>query len=141
LIVVDTGVLIYAVGGPHPLREPARGFISAVRTGAVAATTTPDVLQEFLHTHARRRPRTEVASHAREWLTLLTPLVAATQEDLPPALRLFERYDRLDAFDALLVAVALREKALLVSADRAFAGVPKLRFVELGSPELERLLG
>jgi predicted nucleic acid-binding protein len=141
LIVVDTGVLVYAVGGPHPLREPARDLISAVRAGAVAATTTPDVLQGFLHIHSRRRPRTEVASYAREWLTLLTPLVATTQEDLPPALRLFERYERLDAFDALLAAVALREHAVLVSGDRAFAEVPKLRFVELGSPEFDRLLG
>jgi predicted nucleic acid-binding protein len=117
-------------------------LISALRDRTVDATTTPDVIQEFMHVHSRRRSRAEATAHAREWLSLLTPLVATTHEDMPVAVRLFERHDRLNAFDALLAAVALRENATaLVSADRAFADVPKLRFVELGSPELERLLG
>lgn len=141
MIVLDTSVLIYGVGGPHPLQAPARELISSVEEGSLAATTTPDVLQEFLHTHARRRPRADVASLARGWLTLLTPLAISTEEDLGPALRLFERHERLDAFDAILAAVAMREKATLISGDRAFAGVPKLKFVELGSPAFERLLG
>jgi hypothetical protein len=50
-------------------------------------------------------------------------------------------YDGLDAFDALLAAVARREGAsALVSADRAFAAVKRLPFVELGSPEFDQLV-
>jgi predicted nucleic acid-binding protein len=141
VIVLDTTVLSYAVGGSHPLRDPARRFVSALRAGGVQATTTPDVLQEFVHTYSRRRPRTTAVSHARQWLTLLTPMLTTTQEDIPVALRLFGRHERLDAFDAVLAAVALREQAsALVSADRAFAGVPKLPFVELGSDAFDRLV-
>jgi len=142
LIVLDTPVLVYSVGGPHPLRDAARRLIATLKGRTLEATTTPDVIQEFMHVHSRRRSRGEAAAHARRWASLLTPLVPTTHEDMTAAVRLFERYERLNAFDALLIAVALRENATaLVSADRAFADVPKLSFVELGSPELKRLLG
>ena len=46
----------------------------------------------------------------------------------------------LDAFDALLAAVAIREGATLLSAERVLASVPRLKFVELGSPAFDKLL-
>jgi predicted nucleic acid-binding protein len=141
VILADTNTLVYASGSKHALREPALALFGAAVGGTVGATTTPDVIQEFIHVYSRARARADAVSHARRWLAILTPLVGTTQEDVPVALRLFERHEAINAFDALLAAVALREDLVLVSADRAFADVPKLRFVELGSPELDRLLG
>ncbi len=141
MIVLDTTVLAYAVGAEHPLREPSRRVLAAIRDGAVAATTTADVIQEFAHGYARRRPRATAAAHARRYATLLAPLLAPTENDLIAGLRLFEKNERLDAFDAVLAATALAHDAqALVSADRAFENVRRLRFAELGSPQLEALL-
>jgi predicted nucleic acid-binding protein len=62
------------------------------------------------------------------------------QRDLEAALRLFERHERLDAFAAVLAATAIEHGAeALVSADRAFGEVRRLRFVELGSRRLDAL--
>lgn len=141
MIVLDTTVLAYAIGTEHPLREPSRRVVEAIRDGAVAATTTADVIQEFAHGHARRRPRGTAADHARRYATLLAPLLAPTERELVAGLRLFERHERLDAFDAVLAATALEHGAeALVSADSAFEDVRGLRFVELGSPRLDALL-
>jgi len=141
VIFVDTNALTYASGSDHPLRGPARALFTATAEGRVSATTTTDVIQEFVHVYSRRRSRAEAAGQARRWLSLLSPLASTTQEDVPVALRLFERHEPLNSFDALLAAVALREHAsALVSADRAFEAVPKLPFVELSSPELDYLL-
>ena len=57
MILLDTSVLVYAVGAEHPLREPCRAVIAAVGDGTIAATTTVEVLQEFAHVPARRRGR------------------------------------------------------------------------------------
>lgn len=142
MIVLDTSVLAYALGTDHPLRGPARRIFEALEEGRISATTTPDVLQEFVHVYSRRRPRSEAVAHARRWALGLTPLFTSTEHDLARAFQLYERHERLDSFDALLAAVTLREEAeAFVSADRAFEDVPKLPFVELGSPELDRLLG
>jgi uncharacterized protein len=141
VIVLDTTVLVYAVGGDHPLREPSRRVVSAIGDGRIAATTTVDVIQEFAHAYARRRARSAAAAHARRYATLLSPLLSPTERELAAGLRLFEQHERLDAFDAVLAATAIENEAeALVSADRAFSTLRRLRYVELGSDSLERLL-
>jgi predicted nucleic acid-binding protein len=141
VIVLDTTVLAYAVGGEHPLRDPSRHLVEAIRDGVVTATTTVDVIQEFAHGYARRRPRAVAAAHARRYATLLAPLLTPSETDLDAGLRLFEDNERLDAFDAVLAATAIANQAdALVSADRAFASVRRLPHVIPGTPEFDRLL-
>lgn len=123
MIVLDTTVLVYAVGADHPLRVPARRLITSIGAGRVAATTTPEVIQEFTHVRARRESRDEAAALAREFVTLLTPLTPVTPADLIAGLELFARTPSLGCFDAVLVAVARRLAAPLVSADRGFEPV------------------
>lgn len=142
MIVVDTTILSYAVGAGHPLREPARRLVAAIGERRIAVTTSADVIQEFAHTYARRRERRLAAKHARQYAKLLAPLLSPTESTLEAGLGLFERYEGLDAFDAVLAAAAIEVGAeALVTADRAFAAVRGLRFVELGSPAFEQLLG
>lgn len=141
MIVLDTTVLAYAVGTEHPLREPSRRLLKALGEGTVTASTTVDVIQEFAHGYARRRPRADAAAQARRYATLLAPLLSPTEADLAAGLQLFEKQERLDAFDAVLAATTIAHEAkALVSADRAFASVRRLPFVELGSPEFNALL-
>lgn len=88
-----------------------------------------------------RRPRTTAAKLARSFADLLGPLVEIESDDLQAGLSLFERHEQLGAFDAVLAAAALnREAEALISADSAFAVVPKLPFVSLDSPDLAVLL-
>jgi hypothetical protein len=48
---VDTNVFMYAVGGPHPLREEARRFFEESLAGSRALVTSAEVLQELLHAY------------------------------------------------------------------------------------------
>ena len=124
MIVLDTTVLVYAVGDEHPLKEPSRGLVEAISEDRVEATTTVEVLQEFVHVRARRRDRHDAADRGRELLRLLGPLIAPGDADLALALRLFEENERLGMFDAVLAATVMLSGAdALVSADRAFASV------------------
>ncbi|HXH97032.1 MAG TPA: PIN domain-containing protein, partial [Gaiellaceae bacterium] len=100
------------------------------------------VIQEFLHVHARRRPRAEAAARAENYRDVLAPLLRPEETHVDVAFELFRGYPALDAFDAFLAAAAIEADArALVSADRAFAGVPGLRYVDPGSQELDALLG
>jgi hypothetical protein len=141
VIVVDTTILLYAVGGDHPLRRPSLRLIEAIRGGRVRATTTVEVVQEFVHAYARRRARPEAGGLGRAWAALLAPLISTTRADLEWGLTLYESHPALGAFDALLAAAALaREAEALVSADRAFGDVAGLRHVDPASPALDELL-
>lgn len=141
MIVVDTTVLVYAVGHDHPLRAPCRDIVAAVRDGRVRATTTPEVIQEFAHVRARRRPRTDAASLAENCARLLAPLMVVDEEDLVEGLSLFSDTEHLGAFDAVLAAAALRRDAdALVSADAAFAAVPHLAHLDPRDPAMPAIL-
>ncbi|MDQ3670533.1 MAG: type II toxin-antitoxin system VapC family toxin [Actinomycetota bacterium] len=141
LIVLDTSVLLYAVGGEHPLRQPSLRLVDAIGGGIVDARTTPEVLQEFVHVCGRRRPREVAAQHGRRYAELLAPLLVVTAADLGRGLRLYERHSGLGAFDAVLAATAIRTDAnAIVSADKGFASVRGLVHVAPGTDAFERLL-
>ena len=141
MIVVDTTVLVYAVGEQHPLAEPSRSLVAAVGDGRIPATTAAEVIQEFVHVRSRRRSRSDAVRAGRDYAELFSPLLAVERPALERGLALFERLPDLGAFDAVLAATALESEATgLVSADRAFAAVPRLTFVELGSQQMRELI-
>lgn len=141
MILLDTTVLSYAVGAEHPLREPCRRLLRAHGDGQVEAMVTIEVVQEFVYVRARRRSRLDAVTLARRYMAAL-PLLVTRAEDLDLGLTLFERYPILGAFDAVLAAVAINQRAdALVSADRAFGEVPHLPWVDPATPNLNRLFG
>lgn len=130
MIVVDTTVLVYAVGVDHPLRTPCRRLVEAVEAGEIVATTTVEVIQEFAHLRARRRSSTDAAELAESYADLLAPLLVVEEPELREGLRLFERRPDLGSFDAVLAATARGAGAwALISADAAFGDVPQLSHV------------
>lgn len=142
MIVLDTSVLVYAVGEAHTLREPARRVVEAIVGGRVSATTTVEVIQEFAQVRARRRSREDAIRRARSYARLLAPLLVVDADDLERGLEIFGSASRLGAFDAVLAAVALRRRAdALISADGGFGSVPHLPWVGLSSTDLDRVLG
>ncbi len=130
MIVLDTTVLVYAMGSEHTLRDPCRDLIAAIADRQLHATTTVEVIQEFVHVRAKRRDRTDAVAAGNDYAELLSPLLTLTDAHLRQGLSLFERIQRLGAFDAVLAATALAAGAQgLVSADGAFAMVPGLPHV------------
>jgi uncharacterized protein len=141
MIVLDTTVLIYAKGADHELREPCRSLISAIAAGNVDATTSVEVIQEFVHVRARRRGRTDAASLGRDYVDLLAPLLTVSGSELRAGLALFEAGQRLGAFDAVLAAAAIAAGAsAIVSADSSFADLPGLVHVVPDAAGVEQLL-
>jgi predicted nucleic acid-binding protein len=141
VILIDTTVLSYAVGEEHPLREPCRRLLWAHAEDLIDLTTTIEVIQEFVHVRARRRSRADSVTLGRHYMAALSLLVTRS-EDLDLGLTLFEHHAALGAFDSVLAAVALNQRAeALVSADRAFGEVPDLSWVDPATPELDHLTG
>jgi uncharacterized protein len=142
MILLDTTVLLYAKGEAHPLRAPCRELIAAVSDGRLDATTTVEVIQEFVHVRARRRDRTDAVALGRDYAELLSPLLIPTGKDLHDGLSLFERTESLGAFDAVLAAAAANAGAsALVSADAGFAALRDLPHVVPDGGGVAALLG
>lgn len=136
MIIVDTTVLVYAVGGDHPLATSCQELVRRVGDDRLRASTTAEVLQEFAHVRARRRGRSDAVDLTRRYHTLFAPLVAVESADLDAGLDVLLQHEGVGSFDAVLAAVARRRGATaLVTADRAFASVPTLRVLDPASPD------
>lgn len=141
MIILDTTVLVYSVGAGHALRDPCRKIIEAIGRGRSTATTSAEVIQEFVHVRAKRRPRPDAAQLGAAFVDLLSPLLELNAADVRSGLRLFGAYKELGAFDAVLAASAIaRDAEALVSADSGFSVVRELRHLHPTSPELDQLL-
>ncbi|HEX9352280.1 MAG TPA: PIN domain-containing protein [Streptosporangiaceae bacterium] len=141
MIVLDTTVLVYAVGVDHLLKAPCQRLVRAIADGEVQATTTIEVIQEFTHVRTRRRDRKDAAELARDYIELLSPLLIVEEPDLREGLRLFEESTGIGAFDAVLAAAAHAAGAdALVSADDGFSGVANIRHVIPDADGIHHLL-
>lgn len=127
-VALDTNVLLYAVGGESPHREPCRRLVQLIAEGELVAECSVDLVQEYLHVRARRTgDRGLAVTEARGLLDLLV-VHAVEPDDAARAVDLFHAHPRLDARDAVHAASCLaRGVEAIVSADSAFDDVLGLR--------------
>lgn len=59
-VLLDSNIVMYAAGQPHPSKEPSLAFLGRAHSGEIQAVTSTEVLQELLRGY-RRLGRPEVA--------------------------------------------------------------------------------
>lgn len=105
---MDTNVLMYAVGRPHPLREEGRAFFADSSRNRAPLATSAEVLQELLHAYlpVRRFGTLDAAlTLAGSAIPTIWPVEA---EDVALARSLAARHRGLGARDLLHVACCKR---------------------------------
>jgi len=123
VIFVDTNVLMYAVGRPHPLRAEAREFFAhSVETTDIHTCTSAEVLQELLHAYLpvqRSRTLDAALDLARQ---ALDQVFAVEPEDVFLARALSTSLPGLSARDLLHLGCCQRRGiARIKTFDRALA--------------------
>jgi predicted nucleic acid-binding protein len=108
VIFVDTNVLMYAVGGEHPLRDEARAFFEEALVRGDRLVTSAAVLQELLHAYLPVN-RLATLDAALTLAEARVPVVwPVDQEDVRMARGLVGRFAGLGARDLLHVACCKR---------------------------------
>jgi predicted nucleic acid-binding protein len=119
VIFVDTNVVMYAVGRPHPHRDEVRARLLALPAGTLA--TSAEVLQELLHAYLPVGRLADLDAALR-LLTDLAVVWPVTAEDVHAARLFAERHPALGARDVLHLAVCARHGATeLWTYDRGLA--------------------
>jgi predicted nucleic acid-binding protein len=124
-LFVDTAVIVYATGGPHPERAACRRIIEAAEAGDIELHASVELVQEAVFHRTRRSGAVEAAALGRALLDLLVlhPVDATV---MAGAIALLES-GTLRGRDGLHAATALtRGFAAIVTTDRDFAEVPGL---------------
>jgi uncharacterized protein len=107
MIFVDTNVFMYAVGRPHPLRDPARQALRFAIRSSLPLATSSEVLQGLLHAYLPVG-RLATLDAAVGW-RLTSHGSGQWNRDVPAARASVAQYLGLSARDLLHLAMCLRE--------------------------------
>ena len=101
MTLVDTNVLMYAAGRPHPHKSSCEAFLRQVANGSVAAAVDVKVLQEILHDY-RAVNRWEDGKKAYDLTRrIMRNVVSITVDIVDDARLLMDLHQHLTARDAL----------------------------------------
>lgn len=127
-LFVDTNVLLYAVGGAHPAKNPCVELLRRIGSGDVTAHASTELVQEFLFHRLRRTTRAQALEEARHVVQLCV-LHAFDERVLAKAIDLVDS-SGIGGRDAIHVATALVAGfSQIVSLDAgldAIAGIQRL---------------
>ena len=108
MIFVDTNLIMYAVGRPHPLRDLAREFFVAANRNDTPLCTSAEVLQELLHAYlpvARFQALDAAMALIDRFQVEVWPL---DEEDVTLARQLHQQYSGLSPRDLCHLASCRR---------------------------------
>lgn len=126
--LIDTNVIVYAVGKAHPLREGAREVLDQIVEGALQANIDAEVLQEILHVYNVRRQRTKGFYTIDDLLLLFPNPFPIGREEIEAARDLMRAYSFLSARDAIHAAVVqVNELEGMITADKVFDRIKGLK--------------
>ncbi|MCZ6760295.1 MAG: type II toxin-antitoxin system VapC family toxin [Gemmatimonadetes bacterium] len=110
MIFVDSNIPMYLVGAPHPNKTQAKLMLERAITDGERLVTDAEVLQEILHRYVaiKRREAIEPAMHAI--LGVVDEVFPIGHRDVLLAQRILEDDEKLDARDAIHVAVIRRQR-------------------------------
>jgi uncharacterized protein len=127
MILIDSNIPMFLVGGAHPNRDRAREVLEIAIARRERLVTDVEAFQEILHRYVAIDRRDAIRAAWKTLRDLVDEVFPIELEDVEAARRLVVS-SRLTARDALHVAVMKRRGiAEILSFDRDFDGVPGVR--------------
>ena len=125
--LIDTNIIIYAVGRPHQYREPCARILREASTDADAFAIDTEVLQELLHVYTMRAERRQALQVFDRSLSLFPNPLPVGRSEMVHARDLMEQHTQLSSRDALHAAVVVTcGLEGIVTTDRGFRVIPGL---------------
>lgn len=128
MILIDSNVPMYLVGGTHPHKKDAQRLLERLSMDSRRLVSDAEVLQEILHRYVSIERRDAIQPAFDALLGLVDEVFPITVEILNGAREVVLGSPALSARDAIHVA-AMRQHAVeeILSFDRAFDQVPGIR--------------
>lgn len=131
MILVDSNVLMYAVGGEHPNRAPAQRFLHRVGAKETAAVLSAEVLQEIFHRYRSMNRWKEAVAILDQARRVFPEVLAITGNVMDRAREILDKHPLLSARDGVHAAVvSVYGLDGICSYDRDFDQIPGLRRIE-----------
>jgi predicted nucleic acid-binding protein len=118
---IDANVVMYSLGGPHPLREPCKRILEKIKARSIFVVTNTEVLQEILHRYFSigRATLGEIAYKSMsQFCAVILPV---RLQDTDSALELLKKHKNITSRDAIHAATMINNRIReILSADPHF---------------------
>ena len=126
--LLDTNVVIYALGVPHPYRALCQGILRSLDSDVHNYVMDAEVLQEVLYIFDRRGQRSKGIQKVTDLLIALREVIPVGAGEIAITLQMLGEHPKLSPRDAIHAAVVLGHGLEgIVSTDTAFDQVPGLK--------------
>jgi predicted nucleic acid-binding protein len=118
---IDANIIMYAIGMPHPLKNPCRAILDEIKNGSLQVVTNTEVLQEVLYRFysLKRNDQAEIAYNALTGMCL--EIISITRKDMDLSLSLLKEYPQITTRDAVHAATMINnEIEEIISTDSHF---------------------
>lgn len=128
MILVDSNVPMYLVGGPHPHKTDAQQVVERLLADRRRLVADAEVFQEILHRYAAIRRRDAIQPAFDALLGIIDEVLPVERAAVERAKDIVLGHSRLSARDALHLAVMEQNRIEeILSFDSGFDGFPGIR--------------
>lgn len=130
--LIDTNVIVYAVGSVHPLKQASDRILSDIAAGTLAANLDVETLQEVLHLYSSRGERKKGFRTIEHLLMLFPNPFPIGREEIEKARDLMMEHSFLGARDGIHAAVVqAHDLEGIITADKVFDRIKGLKRFDL----------
>ena len=128
---VDANLIIYSLGGPHPLRDPCKRILEKIKTEEILAVTNTEVLQEILHRYfSIGRPAIAEMVY-QSIVQICVTIFPVTLQDTGKAIELLKAYKAITSRDAIHAATMINHNVKeILSTDPHFDLVSEIKRID-----------
>ncbi len=128
---VDANLIMYSMGGPHPLREPCKKFLEKIKSREILGVTNTEVLQELLYRYFSIERRTLGEIAYQSMIEFCMDIFPVRVMDTDRALEILRRIKGITYRDAIHAATMIHNGIKeIVSTDPHFDLIPDIKRID-----------
>ncbi|MFH0811383.1 MAG: type II toxin-antitoxin system VapC family toxin [Pseudomonadota bacterium] len=128
---IDTNLIMYSIGSPHPLREPCRKFLKKIKSREILGVTNTEVLQEILYRYFSIERRTLGEIAYQSMVRFCTDILPVRVMDTDKALEILKKINGITSRDAVHAATMIHNGIKeIISTDPHFDLIHEIKRID-----------
>ena len=131
LYFIDTNVIMYSLGGPHPLRDPCKRILEKIRNRKILVATNTEVLQEVLYRYFSIGKSTLGEMAYQSMVQICVTIFPVTLQETDKALEILKAARAITSRDAIHAATMVNNGIKeILSTDPHFDVLPEIKRID-----------
>jgi len=131
VMFIDANLIMYSIGGPHPLCEPCKKFLEKIKSREILCVTNTEVLREILYRYFSIERRTHGEIAYQSMIEFCTDIFPVRVVDTDKALEILKMVNGITSRDAIHAATMMNNGIKeIISTDPHFDLIHEIKRID-----------